>query len=191
MKGFLTIIPAALLVSGCAIQTTEQPSTSAMAANEADHCLGSTDLPTNLAPYFEAVDDPQLLASTIGELDKGMLCQGKVYQAKEDTEVPVYRAWNSTNPNSQYGNWWAFQQPKGLTANYREDYEICYQWSPLDKLASCKLRAGSTIVVGNGQSAICSQYLTYDKSAAQQVYIQDSEQDTLFCDVKDAAFSWQ
>lgn len=188
MKGFLFFIPAVLVVSGCAMNA-EKPSVGAV--SEADYCLGSTDLPKNLAPYFDEVDDPELLASTIGEPDKGMLCQGKVYQAKEDTDVPVYRAWNSTNPNSQFGNWWAFDKPRGLTATYREDYEICYQWSPLDKLVSCTLRAGSKVVVGNGQSATCSQYLTYNKSAAQQVYIQNSEQDTLHCDVKDAEFSWK
>lgn len=191
MKGMLFFIPAVLVISGCAIQADKPSSETMTTATEANDCIGSTDLPPELAPYFDEVDDPELLASTIGEPDKGMLCQGKVYQAKVDTQVPVYRAWNSTNPNSQFGNWWAFQQPSGLTAKYREDYEICYQWSPLDKLVSCQLNAGSNIVVGNGQSATCSQYLTYGTSAAQQVYLDNASQQTQHCDVKDAVFSWQ
>ncbi|MGB2065778.1 MAG: hypothetical protein ACPHUL_11490 [Marinomonas gallaica] len=190
MKGFLTTVPVVLiLLTGCATQPSNSLST--IPAEPTSVCLGTAALPEHLTPFFDEVNDPALLASTLGETDQGKLCQGKVYQAKANTEVPVYRAWNSTNPNSQFGNWWAFDQPSGLTAQYREAYEICYQWSPLDKLVSCQLSAGSKIVVGNGQSATCSEYLTYEKSPAQQVYLENASEQTLNCDVKDAVFSWR
>lgn len=189
MKGLLATAPVLIMLVGCATPPNTYPPTKS--AELASSCLGTTDLPEHLAPYFDEVEDPELLNSTLGKTDQGKLCQGKVYQAKADTEVPIYRAWNSTNPNSQFGNWWAFSQPSGLTAQYRKEYEICYQWSPLDKLVSCRLSAGSKIVVGNGQSATCSEYLTYGKSAAQQVYLDNAAQQTLHCDVKNAVFSWQ
>lgn len=189
MKGLFATLPIFLVIAGCASQPDD--TLPATPVEEATPCLGTTDLPKHLIPYFDEVKDPELLASSLGETDQGKLCQGKVYQAKANTEVPIYRAWNSTNPNSQMGNWWAFYQPSGFISQYRKDYEICYQWSPLDKLVSCRLKAGSKIVVGNGQSASCSEYLTYDKSAVQQVYLDQADSQTLKCDVKSAVFSWQ
>ncbi|WCN07768.1 hypothetical protein [Marinomonas mediterranea] len=181
-----------LTLIGCAAHTPDKDNESvATSAPIENVCIGTTDLPDSLSPYFEEVQDEALLTQTLGQPEKGMLCQGKVYQAKADTQVPLYRAWNSTNPHSQFGKWWAFSQPEGLVSKYRSDYEICYQWSPLDKLVSCTLKAGTKVVVGNGQSAMCSKYLTYDVSQSQQVYLAEAEQSLSNCDVKDAVFSWE
>lgn len=182
---------AALLITGlygCSATLEEKPVVSAAVA---EPCLGTTDLPAHYQGKFEAVEDAELLASTIGEPKKGKLCQGKVYQSKADTEIIIYRAWNSTNPNSQFGKWWASAQPAGKVADYRADYEICYQWSPLDKLVSCRLKAGVNVVIGNGQSAECSQYLTYPVSAEQQIYIDDASNAVESCSVYDGEFSWK
>ncbi|MVD33254.1 hypothetical protein D6U54_19075, partial [Vibrio cholerae] len=67
-----------------------------------------------------------------------------------------------------------FELPSGYTADYRKNFEICYQWSPLDKLAKCTLKAGTKVVVGNGQSAKCSEYLSYPVSEKQQVFISEA-----------------
>lgn len=117
-------------------------------------CLGSTALGPGQAGSFEAVDDPVLLAKTLGTAGNGGLCQGQVYQSKVATRVTLYRAWNSTNPPSRLGNWWSFQQPQGRVSEYRRMDEICYQWSPLDMLVECTLQPGTRVVVGNGQSAV-------------------------------------
>ena len=53
------------------------------------------------------------------------------------------------------------------------------------------LNAGTKVVVGTGQSAECSQYLTYPASAAQQIYIEDASSSTCDCRNYDALFSWQ
>nr|WP_108743148.1 hypothetical protein [Salinivibrio sp. IB872] len=175
-----------------ALMVTLQACTSAPVDNEttdAAECVGSTTLPSAWADKFVAVDDPALLASSLGQPLEGKLCQGKVYQATEG--VTVYRAWNSTNPHSQFGHWWALSQPSGLVADYRQDYDICYQWSPLDKLVQCTLQPGTKIVVGNGQSAKCSEYLTYPTSSAQQVYLQEAEQAVQHCQTFDAVMRWQ
>lgn len=138
------VMSVLVVIQGCA---TKPATTSA----NVSVCEGTVALPSALAGKFKSVDDPKLLDYAMGEPLAGGLCQGAVYQSTE--EVTIYRAWNSTNSGSQFGNWWAFNQPAGKTADYRKDYEICYQWSPLDKLVQCTLKVGSKVVVGNGQSA--------------------------------------
>lgn len=154
-------------------------------------CAGSTALPASLAGAFEPVDDASLLAKTLGKADQGALCQGQVYQSTASAKVVLYRAWNSTNPGSQFGNWWAFSRPEGAVAAYRTDYEICYQWSPLDMLVQCTLKPGTRVVVGTGQSAQCSQFLTYPVSAAQQVYVDQAQTVLADCATYVGEFSWR
>lgn len=152
-------------------------------------CIGDTLLPSKLQGKFKGIEDNPLLASSLGKPNEGKLCQGQVYQSK--TEVALYRAWNSTNPGSQMGHWWAFEQPSGKVSKYRSDYEICYQWSPLDKLTRCTLKQGIKIVVGTGQSAKCSEYLTYPISATQQIYINNATISVTNCETFDDKFHWQ
>ncbi|MBE0379266.1 hypothetical protein [Pseudoalteromonas prydzensis] len=152
-------------------------------------CIGSTVIAGDLGNQFKQVQDSALLAQAIGEPLKGKLCQGTVYESTD--EVTIYRAWNSTNPQSEFGQWWSFQFPSGNTAKYREDYEICYQWSPLDKLVKCTLKAGTKVVVGNGQSAQCSEYLSYPVSQQQQVFITNASDAVESCEGYDSVMSWK
>lgn len=177
-----------VILSGCSSLTTPQEPP---LADVSQLCQGDVALPQGLAPHFEATQDPALLKSALGEPEQGKLCQGQVYQSKPDAQVVLFRAWNSTNPNSQFGKWWAFHQPNGKIAAYRADYEICYQWSPLDKLVRCTLKPGTKVVVGNGQSAKCSEYLTYPTSDKQQVYLVDAEDAVTNCTEYDGVMSWQ
>ena len=154
-------------------------------------CIGSTELPTQFADQFSEIIDEQLLTNALGEPLAGKLCQGKVYQANPNANIVIYRVWNSTNPNSQFGNWWALEKPSGTVADYREKYEICYQWSPLDKLVQCELSPGTKVVIGNGQSVQCSQYLVHGVSSSQQVYIENADQAMINCRVYDGILSWQ
>lgn len=199
-----TLAAISLTLSACA--TSQSPSSQVAQSNQVNAaepakteaasaqsqvCLGSVAPPANWANLLLAVDDQTLLNNALGEAGKGKLCQGKVYQVKPDQQLTIYRAWNSTNPGSQFGQWWAASQPSGKVAIYREQYEICYQWSPLDKMTQCTLKAGSKLVIGNGQSAVCSQYLTYPVSASQQLYIENAQALTDACTTFDAVFSWQ
>jgi hypothetical protein len=153
-------------------------------------CPGSVELPAEFAGLFVPAEDETLLSSAKGAPDIGSLCEGKVYMTGDAVTVTVYRAWNSTNPGSRLGKWWSFYQPKGKVAQYRSEYEICYQWSPLDKLTQCKIKAGTKIVVGTGQSAKCSEYLTYPPSAVKQIYVQNSSSVLSDCRDYDLFFSW-
>lgn len=185
---------AVLSLCGCASISTEnappaQVATPSLPASDFQ-CPGTVGLPVHLEHQFFAVDDPDLLSSALGTAGKGKLCQGLVYAAKLGSGVAVYRAWNSTNPNSQFGDWWAFDRPSGKVSKYRSDYEICYQWSPLDKMTQCTLKADVKVVVGTGQSAVCSEYLTYPTSAKRQIYIEDASQSVIDCTTFDGEFSW-
>ncbi|WP_311568312.1 hypothetical protein [Photobacterium arenosum] len=201
MKTRLTltaIFIASFALSGCtstpgdtAQTDTANPANATQDILDASACIGSTEPPAAWASKLNLVDDPQLLASSLGQPTKGKLCQGQVYEVKEGEALTVFRAWNSTNPNSQFGAWWAANQPNGKVAQYREGYEICYQWSPLDKMTQCELKPGSKLVIGNGQSAQCSEWLTYPVSAEQQLYLEDTETLVSNCQTYDAVFGWE
>lgn len=199
------LISLTLSLSGCVVMV-EQPSdyqetnntpapvaevtkSKPIVSNSASECVGSPTPPAEFAPYLQQTSDPDLLNAALGEPTKGGLCQGQVYSVTQD--FTIFRAWNSTNPNSQLGDWWAFYEPAGKVAKYRSDYEICYQWSPLDKMTSCTLKAGSKVVIGNGQSAFCSDYLSYPASAALQIYMQNAGEQTDACSSFSGVFKWQ
>ncbi|KHT61478.1 hypothetical protein RJ45_22715 [Photobacterium gaetbulicola] len=182
MKWMLTVT-LLVIVQGCAsdpVPTTQVSEPS---------CVGSTMISADLRDKFELVQDPALLSQALGEALAGKLCQGAVYQSTQ--EVIIYRVWNSTNPQSQFGQWWSFNRPSGQVSAYRKDYEICYQWSPLDKLVECTLKPGTKVVVGNGQSAKCSEYLSYPVSEKQQVYITEASESAMNCQSYDGVISWQ
>lgn len=199
MKHLAIRISACGLLTACAQvaaapaagKAASTPAPAATAPAAADTCPGSTSLPPELAASFQPVQNAALLAKTLGAAGKGGLCQGQVYQSKAATTVTLYRAFNSTNPGSQMGNWWSFQQPQGRISEYRRMDEICYQWSPLDMLVQCSLPAGTQVVVGTGQSAVCSQYLTYPASSTQQVYVADASTALARCTVSYGEFSWK
>jgi len=184
LKRLLITLPL-IALCGCAAITdrlVEQPP---------GECLGNPELPAELLASFDPVEDEALLSAALGAPKKGGLCQGRVYKTKEDVEITLYRAWNSTNLKSRLGAWWAFDRPDGKVSKYRSDYAICYEWSPLDKLTHCNLKAGTKLVVGTGQSARCSQYLTYPSSEAKQIYLENASESISDCRDYDARFSWE
>ena len=184
----ILVIALVLTLSGCAQVPGDNQ---VQEVNSENICSGSSVLPDTIAYKFEAIADEPLLNKALGNPLKGALCQGQVYQSKKDSEIILYRAWNSTNPNSKFGQWWAFNKPLGEIAKYRSDYEICYGWSPLDKLVSCTLKAETKVVVGTGQSAECSEYLTYPASDKQQIYMEDPAGSLVDCTVYTGEFSWK
>ena len=177
-------------ITACSQQPTNL--STAVKNNNAEHavCAGSPKLPAVWADSFETAENKALLTTALGKPEQGKLCQGKVYQSKPNSDVTLFRAWNSTNPNSRFGKWWSLNKPVGNIAQYRKDYEICYQWSPIDKLIQCKLKPGAQVVVGNGQSAKCSKYLTYPVSEKLQVYVVNSAEVFDHCTEYNGSISW-
>ena len=156
-------------------------------------CTGTNNLPSEYAEIFEEIVDEPLLNRALNDINKGGLCQGKVYISKKDINIQIYRAWNSTNLNSRLGKWWAFNLPNGEIAQYRKNYEICYQFSPLDKLTRCNLKANTKIVVGTGQSVMCDKFLAYPTSETKQIYIENNVESPSLTDCKDydGLFNWK
>ncbi len=192
MKTILLVTIATVLISGCSAVYTPAPVSNNPAEDDIETdlaCQGVTQLPPVHSAYLIPIEDDSLLSRAFGKPEQGGLCQGQVYQST--ASIRLYRAWNSTNPNSRLGSWWAFEQPQGNVATYREEYEICYQWSPLDMLVTCSLKAGTKVVVGNGQSARCSDYLIYPVSPKQQVFIAEPADSVENCEVAIGEFKWK
>jgi len=187
---FAVAILSIVLVAGCA-GPLKPDAEDANPEKTVFECPGAVELPLDYVDVLEPVLDDMLLQSALGLPGEGKLCQGSVFQVKADALVTLYRAWNSTNENSRYGQWWAFTQPEGKIADYRSDYEICYQWSPLDKMTQCTLKAGSKVVVGTGQSVRCSDYLNYSASSELQIFITNAESVSNSCQDFDGLFQWK
>jgi hypothetical protein len=161
-------------------------------ANRPPACPGSTALPAALASQFEPLTDAKLLTKALGGPGQGGLCLGQVYQAKADSKVVLFRAWNSDHTGTWQGHWWAFDKPEGRISSYRENYAICYQWTPLDMLVQCRLRPGAKVVVGPGQSMECPQQRPYHQaSATLQVFVADVPSTMDDCSSMTGMFSWQ
>lgn len=185
-----TLAITALLLTGCTVIQDKQSDSTPIS------CEGSVTLPMAWQPYLAPIAEPTpaqkaMLERAIGEPQEGKLCQAQLYTLARPANAPLYRAWNSTNPNSRLGQWWAFDLPTGKVANYRKEYEICYQWSPLDKLVQCQLQAATTVVIGTGQSATCSPHLSYPASATLQIYLEEASAAMHHCTDADAVFAWE
>lgn len=138
------------------------------------HCAGTIAAPP---PGIIPTDDPALLQLAVGEPNQGKLCTGQVLIANK--AVLVYRVWDQARPGSLYGSWWSFQQPTGDREQYRIDNAICPEWSALDVVSVCLIKIGSKLVIGPGQSARCSDELTYPPSTVNQIYLPNNLQQNM------------
>ncbi len=132
---------------------------------QAPACIGTISAPATMTP----VVDDALLANAIGGPNEGKLCMGRTYTTT--APIRVFRLWNRAQPFSLYGRWWTLESPGGSIESLRATYEVCPEWSPLDALSECTLRAGSHVVLGSGQSAQCAGSVRYGQSEALQLYI--------------------
>jgi len=128
-------------------------------------CAGNIGVvPAGLA----TVQNGALLREAEGASGKGGVCTGSAFLVKQD--MRVFRVWDSHRRTSTYGKWWAITKPSGGKEPYRQANAICKSWSALDHLVSCKLKAGTQIVLGTTQSATCDEG-TYPKSPTIQLYV--------------------
>ncbi len=155
-----------LLLVGCAgFEPTAEQTAGEAAGIDGVACVGQID---SLPPGMTAILDDALLQQALGASGAGELCTGQVFVAQQP--VTVYRVWDGAKDYTLYGSWWSFQVPQGPRPQYRKDNGICPFWSELNRMSACTLKVGAKLVVGPGQSAICTR-MTYAKSAVNQVYI--------------------
>jgi hypothetical protein len=153
----------------------QQPTLPGTSPTEIASCVGEV---APALPGLEAVSDPALLAQAVKPDGDGGLCIGQVYQVTEP--VTVYRVWNKDKDYTKYGRWWSFNKPTGSRDEYRKANDICPSWSELNQVSHCKLKVGSHIVVGPGQSAQCKA-MKLPKSPVNQVFVpNDSRNKQLF-----------
>lgn len=178
--------PAAPLPAVAAPAPAPPQSCEQLPALPAEPCKGHlSQAPDGFAP----IDAPDLIALAKKGPGEGGVCDARAFRVERTRTI--YRAYNGTNPASRLGNWWALEQPSGAVSAYRENYQICYQWTPLDRLVRCTLSAGAEVVLGTGQSIVCSKYLNYPTSASVQLYIADAAAAVLDCAEFDAIMAWQ
>ena len=170
--GGLTI--GVLVLAGCtSLATQHSPATTALAPLPTE-CVGSIEPPYGLTP----ISNPALLAKAVQEPSKGGLCMGAVFQVTQP--LTVYRVWDSGRPGGEYGIWWSFYPPAGPRDIYRIKNEICPSWSRLDRVTQCRLKIGSEIVIGPGQSVQCDKRdgdVGYPQSVDIQVYVPNDPSD--------------
>ncbi len=139
-------------------------------------------------PGLVAIEDPALHDQAVAPDGNGGLCVGQVYQVQES--VTVFRVWDKNKPYTKYGRWWSLNKPTGSKEEYREANDICPSWSELNQVSQCKLKVGSKIVIGPGQSATCKTK-TLDKSPVNQVFVpNDSRNNVLMVEECSAGEDW-
>ncbi|AOT10406.1 hypothetical protein [Pseudoalteromonas luteoviolacea] len=181
--GKLTIPSSFLLLFGC--NTTSLTSESSALETANNDCIGKVEQHTGLVP----LQDEKLPSGVVMPQQLGGLCKGQVFVTTQ--EITIWRAWNSEYRGSKLGKWWTFDKPRGSISQYRRDNVICPSYSPLDMLVSCKIKVGTHVVVGPGQSAKCSDYFSYPASPTNQIYLAEASNTTLECQSYKGQFSWR
>ena len=154
---------------------------------QAQECKGTV---SNVPKGLVEVKDEALLKSAIGLPTKGALCTGKVFKATQP--VTVYRVYDASKSFTLNGRWWSFTVPKGPRDQYAKENAICPEWSPLNIVSSCKIKVGTNVVVGPGQSAQCADpKVLLPASPINQVYIpNDSRNNVLFVENCTTGTAW-
>ncbi|OOG43915.1 hypothetical protein B0B52_08380 [Polaromonas sp. A23] len=130
-------------------------------------CVGT--VADSLAQAIDTTDTASLNEARAAS-GKGGVCAGKAFVVQQP--IKVYRVFDSSRSSSAFGRWWSLDKPAGAKEKYRQDFAICNAWSALDRLTSCEIKPGSTLVIGTTQSVVCEEG-TYPKSANLQVYLQN------------------
>ena len=118
---------------------------------------------------LKVIDDKALQARAQLASGKGGVCDARVFEAVD--EVVVYRVYDASKPWSAYGGWWSLERPQGPRGEYAQDNAICPEWSALDQLVTCRIKAGSKVVLGTTQNVTCENGQQLMKNANIQVFM--------------------
>lgn len=174
MRYAASSIVLVMLLSGCSSLSSftgggDFLSSSSSKGPDGVACVGS--VPDTYKGLVADKNDA-LLAEVDEVTGEGGVCSGKVFKVAEP--VRVYRVYDSSRGAVEYGRWWSLTRPAGPREMYREANAICPEWSELDRLVSCQLRAGTQVVVGTTQSAKCATK-PYPKSGTLQLFVENNE----------------
>lgn len=142
------------------------PPASGVAGIDGVPCAGAA--PAAVAG-LQPVEDAALQARAQLASGKGGVCDARVFKAVD--EVVVYRVYDASKPWSAFGGWWSLTRPQGPRTEYAQQNAICPEWSALDQLVTCRIKAGSEVVVGTTQDVTCGDGQQLAKNAGIQLYM--------------------
>lgn len=164
----------AIFTSGCA--SISGPAKVAALGVDGEACAGTVPAAVD---GLNTSDNSVLLAKAQYPSGKGGVCAAQAFAVA--TPLSVYRVYDAGKRGSEYGGWWAMARPNGPKDAYREKNAICKEWSNLDRLIACQVKAGAQIVLGTTQSVTCDDGTAYPKTAEIQVYVpNDSRNGVLY-----------
>lgn len=160
-------------------------------------CAQPIQLPTGFVPYKKLGSKPG--EGTFSAPGKGGICCGLLAIVdRGQTDVTVSRAWSphyqnqdSAPPNYhgayQYGGYWSVGTlPKSQTL-YRAQANVCEEYNSLTTFSVCKIKPGTVVVIGRGQSAACKSGKAYPQSSSLQVMIVGNPEDVVW---RCSSYAW-
>ncbi|MEY4748757.1 MAG: hypothetical protein RIQ60_971 [Pseudomonadota bacterium] len=153
-------------LTGCAMVLLPSSSAAPEAGIDGEMCVGA---PPAAQEGLAPASNPALQAKAQLASGQGGVCAARVFVAQ--VPVAVYRVYDSANPRSLYGGWWALARLRGSRDDYRARNAICREWSGLDRLLACQVKPGTELVLGTTQSVKCPDETVYPKTADVQVYM--------------------
>lgn len=159
----LLLSSAVLLLSACVTTSPVEPPVQGI---DGVACVGEAPLSV---PGLQLASDYSLQAKAQLPSGKGGVCDAQVFKAVD--EVVVYRVYDGSKPWSAFGGWWSLERPQGPRSEYARDNAICPEWSALDQLVTCRIKAGSEVVLGTTQDVTCADGQLLKKNANVQVFM--------------------
>ncbi len=104
---------------------------------------------------------------------EGGLCHAQRYTLEKPTTLS--RVFSSKHPDRRIDGAWTVEPPEGTRAQLRRDLGICESFSALDRLITCELPVGTSVVIGLGQSIVCASDERYPQSSIPQIWIVDAD----------------
>lgn len=104
---------------------------------------------------------------------EGGLCHAQRYRLEKPTTL--HRVFSSKHPDRRLDGVWTADDPDGTRDQLRRDLGVCEAFSALDRVLTCELPVGTSVVLGLGQSIVCGGGERYPQSAVQQIWIVDAD----------------
>lgn len=153
----------------------------ARSAPHTTQCAQPFQLPPGFVPYKNIGPTPG--EGAFSAPGAGGICCGQLAVVdRGQVDITVSRAWSpnyqdraSAPPNYygayQYGGYWSVGTLPKSKATYRAEANVCEEYNSLATFSVCKIKPGTVVAIGRGQSATCKVGRSYPQSASLQVMI--------------------
>jgi len=161
------------------------------------NCNQPVTLPAGFKPYTEVVPKPGEGAfATPG--NGGICCGQLAVVARDQVDITVSRAWSPHYENSaqqpadyyaayQYGGYWSLGTLPTSQQIYRSQADVCANYNSLTTYSVCKIKPGTVVAIGPGQSASCTAGPSYPQSPSLQIMIVGNAEDSVW---RCSSYAW-